>query len=209
MDIFTLLIVFVITFLIVLFVILLSQIKSINIEPPHKNAGRYGERVAKEIIEKYLDESDVLLSNVSIVYDDRPAEFDNIIINKFGVYIVEVKNYSGELYGDEDDFEWEKYKTTDAGNTYVKTVINPIKQVKRQIYLLASFLRSYGVDVWVNGYVMLIEDNSPVDNEYILLTYEDLYSTFHTKNRCYLSEKTIKKICNILTEDYSVIELSK
>lgn len=46
--------------------------------------------------------NDVYLRNVKVEYDGRPAEIDNVIINQNGIFIIEVKNYSGILYGDED-----------------------------------------------------------------------------------------------------------
>jgi len=56
------------------------------------------------------------------------------------------------IVGGEDDFEWQKYKTTEAGNTYEKTVKNPIRQVKRQIDILAHFLDYYGARAWIEGF---------------------------------------------------------
>ena len=53
--------------------------------------------------------------------------------------------------GGEDDYEWKKYHTSEAGNTYVKSVKNPIRQVRRQAGILAEYLKYYGVRVWVSG----------------------------------------------------------
>lgn len=92
----------------------------------------------------------------------------------------------------------EKLKTTDAGNVYVKTVKNPIKQVKRQVYLLAQHLRRYGIDVWVNGYALLLGDNSPVDSDMILTTESDFSRILHTSRRQRLSRATIQRVCNLL-----------
>ena len=100
--------------------------------PEYKRVGIRGEVKASNAILSVMRDDDRLFTNVSINYDGRPAELDNVIVNKYGVFVIEVKNYAGAIYGNEDDFEWQKYKTTDAGNTYVKTVKNPIKQVKRQ-----------------------------------------------------------------------------
>ena len=118
-------------------------------EPPQKRAGRYGEKYAASVIKSVLREGDTLLSNVSIAYDGRPAELDCVVVNKNGVFVIEVKNYVGVLFGKENEYEWKKYKKTAAGNVYEKTVKNPIKQVKRQVYILAKYLEYYGVDVWV------------------------------------------------------------
>lgn len=56
----------------------------------------------------------------------------NVVVNKYGVFIFEVKNYKGQLYGNEDDYNWKKYKDDGYGNTFVKEVKNPIKIVNRK-----------------------------------------------------------------------------
>lgn len=53
------------------------------------------------------------------------------------------------------------------GNTFEKNVKNPIKQVKRQTYILAKYLEYYGPRVWVEGYAFLVNGNSPVNSSYI------------------------------------------
>ena len=152
-------------------------------EPPERLAGRCGEEIASNVIRKVLRDGDCLFTNVEISYEDKRTELDNVVVNKYGVFIIEVKNYNGRLVGSEDDYEWQKYHTTDAGNTYVKTVKNPIKQVKRQIHILARFLDYYGEKVWVSGYAILLQGNSPVDSEYILSSLGDIDKAIHTRGR--------------------------
>ena len=166
--------------------------------PAHKLAGMRGEEIAKRVIGTVLREDDILLNNVSIEYDGNPAELDNVIVNKYGVFIIEVKNYSGKIVGSADDFEWLKYKTTDAGNIYEKSVKNPIKQVKRQIHILAKYLDYYGISVWVRGYAILLHDNSPVDSEYILTSIEEIDRKVHTADRRMLNSKTVTSIKSLL-----------
>ena len=157
-------------------------------EPEYKRAGRRGEAVAAKVISRLLRDGDRLFTNISIVAEGRPAEFDSIVVNRFGVFIIEVKHYTGYIEGGEEDFEWRTYKTTTAGNTFESNVKNPIKQVKRQVYLLAKYLRYYGSDVWVEGYAFLLQDNSPVDSRYVLRTPDDIDRAIHTKGRRMLSD---------------------
>ena len=49
---------------------------------------------------------------------------------------------------------------------YIKEIRNPIKQLKREIYLLKEYLKYYGVDLWIEGYVLFVNMNSPVESEY-------------------------------------------
>ncbi len=168
-------------------------------EAPERRAGRRGERQATYIIKQLLRDGDHLFTNVNISFDKRPAELDNVIVNTYGVFIIEVKNYNGRLVGSEDDYEWEKYHTTDAGNTYMKLVKNPIKQVKRQIHLLAHHLDHYGVKVWVNGYVFLLHGNSPVKSKFVLSSIGDIDKAIHTPGKDRLNTNTVASIVKLLS----------
>ena len=168
--------------------------------PEYKRAGIRGEEAVVRAIESVLREGDNLFTNVSVEYDGKPAELDDVIVNKYGVFIIEVKNYTGHVVGSEDDYEWQKFKTTDAGNTYVKTVKNPIKQVKRQIYILARYLEYYGIRVWVKGYAIMLHGNSPVDSDYLLKSVEDIDRAIHTNDRTMLSTNTIERIAKLLSD---------
>lgn len=166
--------------------------------PDEKTAGRQGEQLGNEIIRLALRRGDTHLTNVCVEYDGKPAELDNVIINECGVFIIEVKNYRGEITGGEDDYEWYKVKTTSAGNVYEKNVKNPIKQVKRQVYVLANYLSINGVRVWVQGYALLIRGNSPVKSPYILNGAEDIDRVIHTPGRETLSPEKIRQTAALL-----------
>lgn len=171
-----------------------------DFETPERRVGRVGEQQATQIIRSVLREDDRLFTNVPIHYEDKLAELDNVIVNKFGVFIIEVKNYNGRLIGKEDDYEWVKYHTTDAGNTYSKIVKNPIKQVKRQVYVLAKFLEYYGaVRVWIEGYALLLQGNSPVASKYVLSNIQDIDKAIHTPNRNRLTRSDMEAISRLLS----------
>ena len=167
--------------------------------PEYKRVGIRGEEAAVKAIQSVLRDGDRLFTNVRIEYDGKPAELDNVIVNRYGVFIIEVKNYSGQIVGGEDEYEWRKYKTTEAGNTYEKTVRNPIKQVKRQTYILAKYLDYYGVRVWIRGYAILLHGNSPVKSGYILTSLSDVDRAIHTADRKMLDVKTVERIAKLLT----------
>lgn len=171
-----------ISFIIIFFILLVKLIFKIDItlfESGEERAGRYGEQFVSQIIREILNEKDVLLTNVKVSFEGKNTELDNVIINNRGVFIIEVKNYSGILIGDEDDFEWIKNKYTEAGNFYQKSVKNPIKQIKRQVYILSGYLKAHEFDVWIEGYVFLVEGNSPVNSKYILNTQKDIDTVIH------------------------------
>ena len=164
---------------------------------PERAAGRKGELKAELVIESVLQEDDIYLTNVAISYDGQETELDNVIVNRTGVFIIEVKNYSGTLAGDIDDFEWQKTHISSGGNAYTKTVKNPIRQVKRQIYILAHYLDYYGARVWVEGYAYFARGNSPVASDRVLQTPADIDRTIHGGKK-HLSQQQIQKIREIL-----------
>ena len=167
-------------------------------EDGKERAGKEGEIRAGKMIQQYLNEQDILFNNVEIVVHGRETELDYVVINKNGVFIFEVKNYSGELEGNEDDEYWNKYKISSGNNEYVKEVRNPIKQLKREIYLLKEYLKYYGIDLWINGYVLFVNMNSPIDSDYTINNERELNSILHTRGGQTLNKKQIEKIVNIL-----------
>ena len=177
---------------------LISARGRVRFESPEKRAGRQGEKLASIVIRETFDEDDVLLSNVEVHAGGKEAEMDSVVVNEHGVFIIEVKNYHGQLFGSEDDYEWIKNKTTQGGNTYQHPVKNPIRQVKRQIYVLSRFLKAHGVRVWVEGYVFFIEMNSPVESPYVLKTRKDIDRVIHSDSKKGIDDATRERIINEL-----------
>lgn len=175
--------------------------ETISYEPPERRAGRRGEQYARELIESVLREDDRLFSNVTIAYEDKETELDNVVVNNNGVFIIEVKNYSGRLEGSEDDFEWTKIHTSSGGNEYEKTVKNPIRQVKRQIYIMSKYLRWFGCDVWVDGFAIILGADSPVDSPMVLKSAKEIDRVIHGQSRQHLDNKTLFMIEDALREN--------
>lgn len=170
-------------------------------ETGERRYGRRGEQIAADIIRKVLRGDDVLYRNVSISFEGKPTELDTVVVNQYGVFIIEVKNYKGRLYGNEDDFEWQKYKDDGYGNTFEMRVKNPIKQVKRQTYILAQYLNYYGAKVWVEGYALLIHGNSPVKSRYILSSVEEIDAAIHTYPKRPPDHHTIARVKDLLGKE--------
>lgn len=161
---------------------------------------------AANLIRSVLREDDYLFTNVEIEYYGKRAELDSVVVNRFGVFIFEVKNYTGALIGNEDDFEWLQYKMTSAGNVYSKAVKNPIKQVKRQVYILAKYLDYYGQKVWVDGYAILLQTSSPVKSDSVVSSIRDIERVIHTRGRSMLGKKDVEGVSRILDKGLVISE---
>lgn len=179
----------IIVFIIILIIKLLNS--EFHFESRRKKAGRRGENMIANKIQNIKNDKDMWLRNIVLIYE-QTTELDNVIINENGVFIIEVKNWTGKIIGNENDFKWKKY------SGYWKAIKNPIKQVKRQIYILSSFLKSYGINVWIEGYVIFVNDNSPCKSEYILNDIDELELILHDKMRKQLNKKQMNQIFELL-----------
>ncbi|MDD6672608.1 MAG: nuclease-related domain-containing protein [Eubacteriales bacterium] len=161
-----------------------------------KSAGNKGEAYFNNMLKSILRDDDVLIRNVCL----QKAEIDSLIINNNGIFIVEVKYYNGRLYGDIDDFEWTKEKISPGGNVFYKQVKNPIKQIKRQTYILSQFLKENNIRIWISGYAYFINGNSPVDDESVIYDIDEFDRIIHTTSGKQYDERLINKAIEALTE---------
>ncbi len=188
--------------IIILFILIVIVVVRIGnksfIESQQKQAGRRGELFARRVIQEILRDDDILLNNVKLYADNKQAEADNIIINSRGIFIFEVKNLRGTLLGDEDTYDWLQIKDAGYGNAYQKAVKNPIKQVKRQIYILSKMLKDNDINIWIEGYVFFVQGNSPVHSDYVVDTQADIDRIIHDGSNRNISEIAINNIREIL-----------
>ncbi|MDE6412781.1 MAG: NERD domain-containing protein, partial [Eubacterium sp.] len=138
------------------------------------------------------------INNISLNIDGKKTEIDNLIVNQNGIFVVENKNYNGKLYGNIDDYEWIKEKVSPGGNTFTKYVRNPIKQTKRQIYILSKYLKNNNIRIWIKGYTYFINQNSPVEDEYVINNIYELDQIIHNQQDRIYDKKLIDRTIDLL-----------
>ena len=188
--------------LLAIIVIILIIVTWLNVDlaqSEQKRAGIRGEKFTIKLIRETMRNEDILLCNVRISFEGKKTEIDNVILNKRGIYIIEVKNYVGTITGGLNDYEWSKTKTTASGNEYTSVVKNPINQVRRQVYLLANYLKANGINIWIEGYAFLVEGNSPIQSAYILHDQKDIDAAIHLRTNNKLSSQAREKIIELLS----------
>ena len=189
---------FVIVALIVLSFLAIRLFRKKREQREIKSAGNRGEAYFNNMLKSILRNDDVLIKNACLNVNGKEAEIDSLIINNNGIFIVEVKNYNGRLYGDIDDFEWTKEKISPGGNVFYKQVKNPIKQIKRQTYILSQFLKENNIRVWISGYAYFINGNSPVDDDCVINDIDELDRIIHTPGNKFYDDRLIHKVIKAL-----------
>lgn len=107
-------------------------------ESRSERRGRIGEEYVHEVLERAISGSEAkLISDYMFQGETISVQIDHIVISRNGVYVIETKNYSGYIYGNEEDKQW----TQVLANGHTRNKIrNPIKQNKGHIYQLSKIL---------------------------------------------------------------------
>lgn len=99
-------------------------------------AGDEGEHTVQYVL-KDIPESRVFNN---CYFDDNcfSVEIDHIVVNPYGIWVLETKNWKGKIFGSIDDDKWKKYK--DDGS--IKFEDNPIKQNEKHVRVLKKLFRN-------------------------------------------------------------------
>lgn len=101
--------------------------------------GKYGEKlIEKELKElHYYGKDGKVLRNVYIPKENgETSEIDVLYITQKGIFVIESKNYSGWVFGDEKSEYW----TVMLPNKEKNKLYNPIKQNKTHLKWLSNYL---------------------------------------------------------------------
>lgn len=100
--------------------------------------GWLGELQVKLVIGKTKPEEKYVINDLKLRIDDnKTSQIDHVVINKNGVFVIETKNYSGQIYGQETQSEWTQVLS--YGKVKNK-LYNPIKQNKTHMYHVSNLL---------------------------------------------------------------------
>jgi hypothetical protein len=96
----------------------------------------YGEAAVRRVIASSFRSSDYhLLNNVTLPTADGTTQVDHILVSRFGIFVIESKHYSGEIFGDEREAQWTK---AFLGVSY--RFQNPIRQNYKHLVAVRDIL---------------------------------------------------------------------
>lgn len=106
-------------------------------------AGKFGFASKGETGENYielrlmqLNMYKYILRNAYIPYRNQTSESDIILLTEYGIFVIESKNYSGWIFGSQNNQYW----TQSLNKRSKYKFYNPIKQNQTHINALSSFL---------------------------------------------------------------------
>lgn len=134
-----------------------SEQKAIDI------SGAEGENLALTYLQ-LLDNRYHIITNAVLTHGDKRSEMDTIIVGPTGIYICEVKNYKGFIYGNTSDQNLIQVKQDNYGNTFENPFYNPCKQVATHRYTLNGVLNDFGIDdIYINTCVFFTNPEASIN----------------------------------------------
>lgn len=105
------------------------------------NKGRYGEYLSYKHLKDFEKSGAKFLFNVYIPKNEtETTEIDLIMICQYGLFVVESKNYSGWIFGNENQLKWTQTLPSGRGNSHKEHFYNPIKQNRSHINYLNAYI---------------------------------------------------------------------
>jgi len=91
-------------FLLGLFALAIAVFKSFVLP---KLKGRAGEVSVNFLAKRFLDRNVYhLISDVTLPAGSGTTQIDHVIVSRYGIFVIETKNYKGWIYGGENDAKW-------------------------------------------------------------------------------------------------------
>ena len=81
------------------------------------------------------------LADITLPTPDGTTQIDLVIVSRFGVFVIEVKNMSGWIFGDETNRQWTQVFRTGERFRFQ----NPLRQNYRHVKAVQETLKAHGI----------------------------------------------------------------
>ena len=105
------------------------------------DTGKTGERYTREVLAPLAGYKRFLSNCYFPKSDGTFTEVDVILLHESGVYVFEVKNYSGWIFGEENQRQWTQTLPSGRGRSKSLRFFNPILQNKVHLKWLQEYIK--------------------------------------------------------------------
>ncbi len=99
--------------------------------------GALGEKHVKKLLDRNLSGKRYVYNNLMFKFNGNVSQIDHVVINKYGIFVIETKHWSGTVFGKDDDQVWTLVK---RGGKKKKVMGNPVTQNEIHVRKLAEIL---------------------------------------------------------------------
>ena len=142
-----------------------------------------------------------IFNNVVLLDGEKSVQIDHIIVSKFGIFVIETKNYSGKIYGNEYSTNFTQYLGKQKNSFY-----SPIKQNSSHIN---SLRRVVGDFPYTSVIVFLAHSTLRVSSDTFVGTPSKALSLIKKSKTTVLSESEVVNFIIKLNEVNQSSSISK
>lgn len=161
--------------------------------------GMIGEWIVRTVIGKTCEEpgkEKFVINNLLLQLENgKSSQIDHVVINKSGVYVIETKNYSGRIYGDDSCREW--MQVLNYGKVKNR-FYSPVKQNFTHVYVIKERLSD---SVPVHSLVVFAKSNIQYINSQFVCTPWDINERINRETEVPLTVDEMKNIYILLSEN--------
>ncbi len=139
-----------------LFVGHMVRVRQSRREHSYVTAGLRGEVEVTHLLERALGNDTYILNDISLRSGRKRAQIDHLVVSPKGLFVLETKNWRGEIVGDERERRWTQLREP---GTRPVTVSNPILQNQRHVEVLNACLRAAGIQ-WPDVFSVVVMTSS-------------------------------------------------
>lgn len=174
--------------------------------------GFVGESMVKGIL-KNLPDDYYAMHDLILEKNQGSTQIDHVVVSKYGVFVIETKNYIGKIYGNDDRDSWTQIILTDVTYekkwwktyTYVtkNKFYNPVRQNLGHVYEIKKILKecSYLPYLPVVSIVVFSDsaDISGVKSNNHVINMRDLIETIMNYDNVYLPEGYAFRVIDLIS----------
>lgn len=156
--------------------------------------GKRGENRVRRIIGKTQEGLRYVFNDYKIVDEGMSCQIDHILINQNGVFVIETKNYSGNIYGTDEQREWTQVL---AYGKVKNKIYNPVKQNNTHVYRIRKILPK---EFPLVSIVVFVQNNTQHINSKVAIPLYSLYDYIGKNRGITLSPEKIEEAAKLLQE---------
>lgn len=134
-----------------------------------------------------------IIHDVKVFYNGLMSQIDHVVVSKYGVFVIETKNYKGWIFGSENAYEWTQVIFNNKYKLY-----NPVKQNLGHVKALQANLADYPNLDYFPIVVFTGSARLKVHSSYPVIKFYRLLKTIKSSKEINISEFTRDEIYNLL-----------
>lgn len=151
--------------------------------------GRLGEKTVSIILSKLDSENYKVINDIVLRVGDKTSQIDHVVVSKFGLFVIETKNYKGWITGNSRDMYWTQHIYKHKEKLY-----NPLLQNYSHTQALKYHLNDFPEIIYIPIVVFSINANLKIQGCSNVVYTTKLLKTIRSYERQALSSQQIDEI---------------